>query len=76
VAGGRSNEMVLFAQRNTGNDGQSLTGHLLNVSYLGPEWRTGGPRGSAASVLAFRILALIFLAFARACPGPPLPGLS
>lgn len=36
-------DMVLFAQPNTGNNGQSLTGHLLNVSYHGPEWVRGGP---------------------------------
>ena len=59
-------DMVLFAQPNTGNYGQSLTGHLLNVSYHGPEWLTGGPRGTEASSLEFLILALLFLAFARA----------
>jgi uncharacterized protein len=61
-------DMVLFAQPNTGNDGQSLTGHLLNVSYHGPEWLTGGPRGTEASALEFLILALLFLAFARTYP--------
>jgi len=61
-------DMVLFAQPNTGNDGHSLTGHLLNVSYRGPEWLTGGPRGTEASALQFLILALMFLAFARAYP--------
>ena len=61
-------DMVLFAQPNTGNNGQSLTGHLLNVSYHGPEWLTGGPRGTEASALEFLVLALLFLAFARAYP--------
>lgn len=61
-------DMVLFAQPNTGNNGHNLTGHLLNVSYHGPEWLTGGPRGTEASVLEFLILALMFLAFARAYP--------
>jgi membrane protease YdiL (CAAX protease family) len=61
-------DMVLFAQPNTGNNGQSLTGHLLNVSYMGPAWLTGGPRGTEASALEFLILALLFLAFARAYP--------
>jgi membrane protease YdiL (CAAX protease family) len=61
-------DMVLFAQPNTGNNGQSLTGHLLNVSYHGPEWLTGGPRGTEASALEFLILAFMFLAFARAYP--------
>src|SRR6516225_11092991 len=61
-------DMVLFAQPNTGNNGQSLTGHLLNVSYHGPAWLTGGPRGTEASALEFLILAVLFLAFARAYP--------
>jgi membrane protease YdiL (CAAX protease family) len=61
-------DMVLFAQPNTGNNGQSLEGHLLNVSYHGPEWVTGGPRGTEASVLEFLILVLLFVAFARAYP--------
>jgi membrane protease YdiL (CAAX protease family) len=61
-------DMVLFAQPNTGNNGQSLTGHLLNVSYRGPEWLTGGPRGTEASALEFLILAFLFFAFARVHP--------
>lgn len=61
-------DMVLFTQPNTGNNGQSLTGHLLNVSYHGPEWLTGGPRGTEASALEFLILVLMFLAFARTYP--------
>jgi membrane protease YdiL (CAAX protease family) len=61
-------DMVLFAQPNTGNNGQSLTGHLLNISYHGPEWLTGGPRGTEASALEFLILAFMFLAFARVYP--------
>jgi uncharacterized protein len=61
-------DMVLFAQPNTGNNGQCLTGHLLNVSYYGPEWLTGGPRGTEASVLEFLILILLVLAFARVYP--------
>ena len=61
-------DMVLFAQPNTGNNGQNLTGHLLNVTYHGPEWLTGGPRGTEASALEFLILALLFLAFERAYP--------
>jgi membrane protease YdiL (CAAX protease family) len=61
-------DMVLFAQPNTGNNGQSLTGHLLDVSYRGPEWLTGGPRGTEASALEFLILAFLFFAFARVYP--------
>jgi membrane protease YdiL (CAAX protease family) len=61
-------DMVLFAQPNTGNNGRSLTGHVLNVSYQGPEWLTGGPRGTEASALEFLILALLFVAIARVYP--------
>ena len=61
-------DMVLFAQPNTGNNGQRLTGHLLNVSYHGPEWLTGGPRGTEASVLELLILIFLVLAFARVYP--------
>jgi hypothetical protein len=62
------NEFRQSAQPNTGNNGQSLAGHLLNVSYHGPDWLTGGPRGPEASALQFLVLAFMFLAFARAYP--------
>ncbi len=61
-------DMVIFAQPNTGNHGESLTGHFLNVTYRGPDWLTGGPRGTEASVLEFLILAMMFMVFARAYP--------
>jgi uncharacterized protein len=61
-------DMVLFAQPNTGNHGQSLSGHLLQVSYQGPEWLTGGPRGTEASVVELLILPVMFLAFSRFYP--------
>jgi len=61
-------DMVIFAQPNTGNHGQSLTGHLLNVTYRGPDWLTGGPRGTEASALEFLILAVMFVAFGRLYP--------
>ena len=58
-------DMAIFAQPNTGNHGQSLTGHLLNVTYRGPDWLTGGPRGTEASAVEFLILAVMFVVFAR-----------
>ena len=61
-------DMVIFAQPNTGNHGQSLTGHLLNVTYRGPDWLTGGPRGTEASALEFLILAVMFVGVARLYP--------
>jgi len=60
--------MVLLAQPNTGNNGQSLTGHLLERVLSRAEWLTGGPRGTEASALEFLILVLLFLAFAWAYP--------
>jgi CAAX protease family protein len=54
-------DMVIFAAPNTGNEGRSLTGHLLDITYHGPEWLTGGPRGIEASVLVFVILLASFL---------------
>jgi membrane protease YdiL (CAAX protease family) len=54
-------DMVLFAAPNTGNQGKSLSGHLLNVSYHGPDWLTGGPRGIEASLMVFVILAASFV---------------
>jgi membrane protease YdiL (CAAX protease family) len=61
-------DLVLFAQPNTGNNGQSLTGHLLDISYHGPQWLTGGPQGTEASALEFLILALLFGLFVTAYP--------
>lgn len=61
-------DIVLFAQRNNGNSGHSLTGNLLNISYHGPEWLTGGPRGTEASALGFPIVAALFVVFAVAYP--------
>jgi len=61
-------DMVIFAQPNTGNHGQPLSGHLLNVTYHGPDWLTGGPRGSEASALEFAVLAGMFVVFARLYP--------
>jgi uncharacterized protein len=61
-------DMVVFAEPNSGNAGQALPGHLLNVTFHGPTWLTGGPRGTEASVLVFAVLAALFLLFDRAYP--------
>jgi uncharacterized protein len=65
-------DMVIFAEPNTGNHGQSLSGHLLNITYHGPDWLTGGPCGTEASALVFLILAALFLLFHRLYP-PRIP---
>jgi hypothetical protein len=46
----------------------------MNVTYHGPDWLTGGPRGTEASALVFPILALLFVALARAYPRPVMDG--
>jgi CAAX protease family protein len=40
-------------------------GHLLNSSYTGPNWLTGGTVGPEASVAGFAVIALLFLLFDR-----------
>ena len=61
-------DMVIYAAPNTGNGGQSLSGHLLNVNYHGPAWLTGGVCGMEASVVSFLALAVMFLLFHRLYP--------
>lgn len=43
-------------------------GHLLNSSFHGPRWLTGGTVGPEASVLCFVVMALLFLVFHFAYP--------
>jgi len=61
-------DMIVFAEPNSGNDGQPIPGHLLDLRFHGPEWLTGGPRGTEASLLVFVILAGLFYFFHRAYP--------
>ncbi len=61
-------DMVVFAEPNSGNDGQALSGHLLDVRFHGPDWMTGGPRGTEASLFVFAVLAGLFLFFDKAYP--------
>jgi uncharacterized protein len=62
-------DMVVFAEPNTGNGGMAIPGHLLNVTFHGPAWLTGGPRGTEASLLVFPILGGLFWLFSRFYPG-------
>jgi membrane protease YdiL (CAAX protease family) len=66
-------DMVIFAAPNTGNEGRSLSGHLLNVTYHGPDWLTGGPRGIEASLLVFVILLASFALLLRLYPATRFP---
>jgi len=66
-------DMVAFAEPNTGNAGKPLTGHLLDIRFHGPDWLTGGPRGTEASLLVFVVLAGLFYFFDRAYPAKKSP---
>lgn len=66
-------DMVVFSEPNTGNAGQPVPGHLLNVQFYGPDWLTGGPRGTEGSLLVFAILAALFFLFNKAYPKKPTP---
>src|SRR5215467_355805 len=61
-------DMIVFAEPNSGNDGKPLTGHLLDVRFHGPDWLTGGPRGTEASLVVFVVLAGLFYSFHKAYP--------
>ncbi|HWZ12755.1 MAG TPA: CPBP family intramembrane glutamic endopeptidase [Acidobacteriaceae bacterium] len=61
-------DMIVFAEPNTGNHGQPIPGHLLDIRFHGPDWLTGGPRGTEASALVFLVLAGLFYFFNRAYP--------
>ncbi len=51
---------------NTGNQGgQPLTGRLLESSFHGPDWLTGGPTGAQASVFTLVVIAALFAASHR-----------
>jgi len=61
-------DMVIFAEPNTGNNGQPLAGHLLNVDLHGPAWLTGGICGTEASVVALGVLIATWFVFLRRFP--------
>lgn len=45
------------------DSGFAAPGHLLNTSFHGPRWLTGGKVGPEASVACFVVISLMFLAF-------------
>jgi hypothetical protein len=67
--------MIVFAEPNSGNDGKPIPGHLLDIRFHGPDWLTGGPRGTEASLVVFVILAGLFYFFHRAYPAGDSSGL-
>ncbi len=52
----------------TPDSGMPAAGHLLNSSFHGPAWLTGGSVGPEGSVLTFVLIGLAFLAFHLAFP--------
>ncbi len=54
--------LFVYGGSNTGNEGRPLAGHLLESSFHGPRWLTGGPMGPEASAFVFVVLALAFVA--------------
>ena len=50
------------------NSGIVAPGHLLNSSFHGPVWLTGGPVGPEGSVMAFVVVALAAAIFSRVYP--------
>jgi hypothetical protein len=50
------------------NGGRPLPSHLLNVSYRGPVWLTGGVCGMKASVFPLLTVLALFALFHRLYP--------
>jgi len=58
------------------NGGEFAVDHLLQTSWTGPDWLTGGMLGPEASRLVFIVIALLFLIFPRVYRPNPSPLLS
>jgi len=54
------------------DSGMMAQGHLLNPSFHGPAWLTGGTVGPEGSLLVFAVLALMFAALHFAFPKLPI----
>jgi membrane protease YdiL (CAAX protease family) len=52
----------------TPDSGLLAQGHLLNSSFHGPRWLTGGSIGPEGSLIDFVVFALAFIAFAKLYP--------
>jgi membrane protease YdiL (CAAX protease family) len=50
------------------DSGTTVTGHLLNSSFHGSRWITGGTVGPEGSVLVYVVIALLWVAFDRVYP--------
>ena len=51
------------------DSGGMVKGHLLNSSFHGPRWLTGGSVGPEGSVLVFVVIAVMWIVFDRMYPG-------
>ncbi|HSS44729.1 MAG TPA: CPBP family intramembrane glutamic endopeptidase [Thermoanaerobaculia bacterium] len=62
--------LIVLASPNTGMETgrDRAVGHLLDTSFHGPAWLTGGDCGLEASALIFPVLAALFLLFSRLYP--------
>jgi len=58
------------------DSGLVLPGHLLNSSFHGPVWLTGGSVGPEGSVLVFVLIGLIALVFDHVYPAKKVEGIS
>src|SRR2546428_14096417 len=65
--------LTIVGAPNTGNGGRPISDHLLATTFTGPDWLTGGPRGIEASLLAFPVIAVLFVLFDRRYPPAAAP---
>jgi membrane protease YdiL (CAAX protease family) len=56
------------------DSGGMLPGHLLNSSFQGPEWLTGGSVGPEGSLLVFAVIGAMWVLFDRMYPEVKYPG--
>jgi uncharacterized protein len=56
------------------DSGTTVHGHLLNSSFNGPAWLTGGSVGPEGSYLIFALVALLWVLFDRLYPEVKYPG--
>ena len=55
------------------DSGAMVQGHLLNSSFHGPAWLTGGSVGPEGSVLVFVVVGVMFVVFHRLYPNGRFP---
>jgi membrane protease YdiL (CAAX protease family) len=57
--------LVFYGSPNSGNQGKSVQGAILNTNFHGAGWLTGGPCGIEASILILPLIVLMFVIFNR-----------